>query len=567
MSTALDDPGLDQLVHDLEEAVVALAASGVAVPDPDLEGDLGVLADRARRAGCAGAATRAEALAVVLRALNGTDAPDRRRALARDAFDAMQRVVAWVRVFRAGRALEVVKGRLRDASTDVAARQRGVDLDVWPVGAERSGGRWLVHCLAEDATWVVLGDDLGELDANDPFGSPVASRLFQGPVVPRDVLTGCVALREHPVVRSGNRVVARPAFHTRPTLRDRGQGPELVVVHAPGTQHGPVRLVLTVDGHPGEVGEPGRWRWVAASGQVSVPVEGQLERALRRRAAWQGGSFEVEVTAVARGAGVAVIGWRDSTGGPTVPSLDPRAERWPADALSERLAVGELGPVAVAALTLAVGAEHHEVPAASEGDLQLGFRRSILCALSDVPVAAIDAAELFVARGARGEDTFGLLWPAVWLVLEAGRADGVSDELVALAEARRAVPIRSEDDWDEICLRARLIAHGDRDDPQPSVAAAAFVEAHLSSLRRQVGEGRVPSALSLWAVAQTRARVRRAPAGVGVVRSLALDLDVLRDALDVPLSAWLRSEADPDLAEVDALILMAAADLGSDLLR
>jgi hypothetical protein len=256
-----------------------------------------------------------------------------------------------------------------------------------------------------------------------------------------------------------------------------------------------------------------------------------------------------------------VLQWLDPAGSPAWPTLDPSAVRVPVDALAERLGAGEMAALARGALAAAGLAPEGE--GVSSDELGVGFRSGILAVLRGEPPAAVSAARVLLERGVAGDDTFGLLWPAVWCVLESDGVAAHREALEALREARLAVPLASEDDWDEVCLRARL--HHALAEAEGSVpAGAAFLEAHLATLRRRAGTGVLPEPLQLWSLADTRAVVRAAPRTVGCGQELGLPVDAVRDRLDAVLLPWVGSGEVADADVVDVLLAMACFDLARE---
>lgn len=87
------------LVGDVLDLAGAVALAGLARPDPDLPGELRELAQRAEALRLDEGARRLRALAAALERVSAAE-PEDRRPRAREAHDALQRLVAWARQVR-----------------------------------------------------------------------------------------------------------------------------------------------------------------------------------------------------------------------------------------------------------------------------------------------------------------------------------------------------------------------------------------------------------------------------------------------------------------------------------
>jgi hypothetical protein len=323
--------------HELGEAVEAtrralepLLASGIGWPAPEVAASLRSAAEGWGAVGASEASRRLLALADAVDAIR-VGGPQGAASALDGAHGALQWLIAWVRLARAGVATDAARRRLVGASGAPAPRARGHDLVVVPLGATRAGTRLTVHALdARDGAPVVLQDELPGLD-EDPFARTWPSRLFQGDVSLEALLTHRIVLRDHPVSRARGARVVRPAFETAATLGS-SLGGASVVPKTPDAVAGPV---FRTDA----AAERGPEGWVLRVGANRRPVpvtDPLLQLDLEQRSALDALSFEL-LGVLRRDGGEVLVLQLDGR----FPTLDPRATRWPRALLEARARVGD----------------------------------------------------------------------------------------------------------------------------------------------------------------------------------------------------------------------------------
>lgn len=199
------------------DALEAVFAGGIAWPAVDVADPLRAAADTLEAGDASNGVARLRRLAdriEAIRAGGGSDAVDA-------AHEDAQWLAAWLRMMRSGLSVQAARSRLRAEPVALPTRMPGEDVELVPLGAERSGRRLVIHTVsAADGAPVRVEDDLPAGGAGDPADDALLgwpSRLFQADVTLDGVLRRRIVLTDHPIGRAGGHRVARPAFHTAAT--------------------------------------------------------------------------------------------------------------------------------------------------------------------------------------------------------------------------------------------------------------------------------------------------------------------------------------------------------------
>lgn len=203
---------------EVDGALGRLFVSGLAHPPLDLPPTLTLLAERAEVVGVPTAAQKLSALAALLEGLcPGPPQRDLRTERAERAFKEGMELVAWLRLFRGHFDLQRA-GTLQqaEAEADDVPRFTGrMRID----GAHLEGDRLVIAGRDEEEQPLFAVDILADLDRDDPFGSPVISRLLQRSIELSELLDATLEFEAHPVGRARRGRMLKPAFRSAPVLR------------------------------------------------------------------------------------------------------------------------------------------------------------------------------------------------------------------------------------------------------------------------------------------------------------------------------------------------------------
>lgn len=215
---------LERFLNDITEAIKQVFVAGLAYPDPELPDELESLCERARQLHLATALEHLGKLKLFIEAIAQERHLEGRHRFAQNAWEETQRLLAWVRMFRAEYDFLSVQGKMAaQALGNPGQRARAFltrSASVWPLGIElESDGKLLFRCRDIDTGQdVFLHDHLAEFSFEDPFGARVISRLFQNAIFLSEVLGSVIRLEEHPVLLRGGALHFRPAFQSLPKI-------------------------------------------------------------------------------------------------------------------------------------------------------------------------------------------------------------------------------------------------------------------------------------------------------------------------------------------------------------
>ncbi len=418
------------------ELVDQLHVAGVGFPDPDLPLTLAALSERAALLGLASAVEGLTVLGAWWAATGRAPDEATRRARAAETWDALQRFVAWLRVFRRGHALLAVERALEaegeaghgwapTVSTDSAA--------VRPVALTlEAGGRATLEAVdVSGGSTVWLRDHLSDLDAEDPLGRVAVSRLFQDRVELGAVLDGVVRLDDHPVGQRGGARVFGPAFDRVPTVaRVQGAVPaaEAPRGEAPGPT--PTRIDLTVvDAEAGRLRTP-------SGAAVDLAPTAALRLNLGKRAVI-GAPATLDAVVRASDDGTALLHAYDDLGQRVFPHLDPRCLDVPAAVVWRRADAASANlPAPLAAWVRSVAAAFGGVATDDVEDLRGGWRRLVSEGARRAGPAGVEAGP--AGRSRVGSDDARRAAAADGADVHAGDDRGGLDEVEVLHRARLA---------------------------------------------------------------------------------------------------------------------------------
>ncbi len=214
-------------ITDAMDALGRLMTAGLSYPDPELPETFSLLAERAEALGSTSGQEGLSALAQKTSALRpGPSDLASRTALARELWSQAMRTTAWLRVFRDDIALQSAVVRARGEQVGSTEREdvpRYTDRMVLD-GMSVTGTRLTLIGHDDHGQQVVAFDPLGAFDNDDPFGSPVISRLFQDQMWLSDLADTVLDFERHPMARRGNTVLLQPAFRSVPRRRARETG-------------------------------------------------------------------------------------------------------------------------------------------------------------------------------------------------------------------------------------------------------------------------------------------------------------------------------------------------------
>ncbi|MCB9679421.1 MAG: hypothetical protein H6737_30230 [Alphaproteobacteria bacterium] len=522
-------------IADASDALGRLMVAGIAHPDPELPETFDLLSERAAALGTGTAARGFAVLAEWTRALRpGPPDLTTRMQLAHETWREAMALLAWLRLFRADIDLASAAVRARGERSDGAERAdlpRYTDrvyVDGLTLSAEQ---RLVVVGHDEHGQQVLAFDPLASGDADDPFGSPVISRLFQEQMWLGD-LAGCALdFDRHPYTRRGNTILVQPAFRAvplrLPTDRPLG-GPGVEVFEAHCSADGEALVVRPRDG--------GR-----------VVVGRTFEFNVRKRLAALGRpGLSLRLVGLPRREGRVIIAC-DDEGQTRFPAIDARCWR--------------VHPEVLAAATVSASV-WLRAAAAMFGGHPGPERERLFRDVATAKLAGLDAWRLVWWSARLGADALDLVVPevpgpsaedgfvAVWGHLWNG---GGEDALKALYAARyESVP---EPALPDVCARTLLLdaVTGDRD------AALAYLEAHLVHLRRTGKSAPVlPPSLHLVMLADTLAWLTAGDRSGPVGDALQLPSVPLRERLAQKLYRWRVHGETHELADTLALGALCA---------
>ncbi len=242
-----------------------LLAGGVAEPDPAVEDLIDLVLPEGARLLADPAVARLNALRAAVVAVRGSTG-EARRAAGHACWEEVHGLLAWVLRYR--RELQHAALRATLTRADAPAERQGIDADLVIVGVLPAGRRWFAHgrFLVGGGPVVLVDEVRGD---GDGWNSPVISALFQAKLVPAQWWGRVLRLPAgHPTERSAGRVIARPAFDSRPQVVAGALRPSLEGDRDRGRLRA-VRegddVVATLDRKPLAMGEMARWNlWKAA---------------------------------------------------------------------------------------------------------------------------------------------------------------------------------------------------------------------------------------------------------------------------------------------------------------
>jgi len=498
---------MDLLLHDLRDEIAALWGAGLATPGPGRAEALRALAETMTGAGLERTAEVLEDLATRLDAAV-TGEPSREDLTELHA--RIQRLTTWEVRFRRAWSLRARRAELVErGSADAAptARPPGLSGTVVPLGLTEIDGRVLFLARIETTgELLVLHDDWPGERGPDPLRRPQASRLFQQPIVPAEVLRSKWRLDDQPAVRRRGRYTAGPSFFTRPEVLDEPVAREAM----PDV----VQLRHSADGwslHP-EGGED----------PLDVIISDALDFNLRKQAAI---GTTLDVRLAPSGDRVSIVAMADPDGAPCFPSVDPGAVVWPTGWLED--VAHRSGDPGVRALADVVRGAPRRI-----GDGITTFGEAVASWVQGRPAApradAVEAAVALAVVGALSETE-----------VEALATSSLPGSPSGFDVARRVLGIRDP---------------GERRE---------FVEAHATATARAARRGEVlPPGRELWLLDALYTR----SCADGDAR-LPVGRDRLRLAAANPLLRAVRGSPGPAPELEDALAIVVGWDEGSRFVR
>lgn len=546
-------PVLARFLADLAELIDQIAVAGLAYPDADLPDSLAMVQERAARLGLARAELGLEQLRAAVTAVRDAARPGQAAPaeLTRAAWDATQRLVAWLRLFERAFALQQVEARLAgqalvaQGAREARPQTPTASMQVWPLGCVIRDDRVTITGLdLATGQRVTVKDRISDFPPDAPMSRPVISRLFQAVVSLPKVLGGLIAFDDHPVGRSRGGPLFGPAFRAVPrALEIADERPvalrPLPVATPSDLEHlrRPMQATLTV-----ERALDGVRFWLG-------PTEADLERTESLELAGLKLLLRSQTRSTAVGAIIGpsagaprVLSAEDPEGGRVYPAHDPGAfplapatlfqraraasaaidggthGRWlestaalyggAGDAARRALHQSWLGPqpsleghyrAAIMRLLHGGSAELDALDHATA----LVDATLLLGALPEADVHPSDLTPLLGRTALRGEHLGGRhLFQAVWLTMELDLVDDRQAALLTLYAARYAEPMSAPDPW-HIACRTLLLAELALGAAEGEVEAGEeplsvdeilgpprdYLEAHLDDLRPKAGRG------------------------------------------------------------------------------
>lgn len=312
---------LERVLRDLRDELVALFGAGLATPGPGRAEALRSVAETMAAAGLGRAGAAVDEVANVLDEVVASPG-DRERL--RALHERIQWLLTWEAQFQRALALRASRRAIADGGTETVAamaRPPGIDGPVTPVGVAAIDDRIrFVLRIEGSGERLVLHDDWPASNhlVRNRFTVAQASRLFQEPVVPADLMRTSWRLSDHPAVRRRGGWVGGPSFFTRPELRG-----EAIVGD-------PMSDTLTV-----------RWSsegWTLwrDEAQVEVVRNAAIDFNLRKQ---QVVSDTIDVRLAPYADEHVIVAMRGANGEVRFPMVDPAAVRWSLDELAGRLAI------------------------------------------------------------------------------------------------------------------------------------------------------------------------------------------------------------------------------------
>lgn len=589
--------------HDLGEVLDQIAVAGLAYPDPDLPAALDALADEAVELALSSPVAPLLRLAVCLRRCGPEAADDQRREAGVVAFEQVQILTAWLRMFRREQALLVVDAQLAALGEAAAptrhARVPTRSLEAWVDGLAFAAGRLtLLARDRESGAPVLIRDAVPDFDVVDPFARPYLSRLFQSAVALEEVLEGLIVFEDHPVALRNGALVFTPAFQVAASLRPVTEA--FVPPPLPPAEPGSRRPGLLAA--EWRRGAHGPLLWLVEH-QVALPTAEAPILALNAvKALTLHERLPLTLCVIDGPDGARVLNARLGTGARIFPAIDPTILRWQPERLVQATADGSpwlRGAAAIyggaaAGLLAELAAWWPEAPSVPslwratylrwalglpapdftpdvEAVLDLALRAATrasdctpaeLARIHGVPVGALGAA----ARRIDGRIAFMALW---LLAL----TDGLHARMPALRglfQVRYAT-LDEEPSVHDICVRALLMAaiaeetaeDGDLAPEDALRPTLDYLQAHVSSFVRRPGQAEprpLPPLDAVLALADTWARLNGGDPRVQPVARLGLDRTALGAAIARALYAW-RREGAPGSTAADALWVAAHSGL------
>jgi hypothetical protein len=381
----------------VEQVCGVLLAGGVAEPDPALVDLVDAALADGERLGAEPARIRLQALREHVGRIRATTGEARREA-GQACWEECHGLMAWIARYR--REIQFAALRLALTRAEEEAEPLGDDADLVVIGVLPAGRRWFAHGrFVHGGASVMLVDEVrGD---GDPWNTEVISALFQAKIVPAQVWAGVIRLPAgHPTERSGPRVVARPAFQSRPQVVIGALRPALARDPARQRLHA-VRegdgVIATLDRRPASVGELAAWNLWKATG------DGPLD-------AW-GWAHEGVLLSVETALGIAFV----AVDARALPLAGHVRVPVPAD-LGERVAAALGGPFADAWRDPGAAWDLHFASATRDSDVA-GAAGRVRCLVMRGEKGVDEAMAAALGRVARGEVTalellaLDLAWP------------------------------------------------------------------------------------------------------------------------------------------------------------
>lgn len=590
-------------LHELGEVLDQIAVAGLAYPDPDLPAALDALADEAVELALSTPVALLLRLAVCLRRCP-PDAPDeQRRAAGVAAFEQVQRLTVWLRMFRREQALLVVDAQLAALGADTATTHRPAvptrSLEAWVDGLVFAAGRLtLLARDRSDGAPVLIRDSVPDFDVVDPFARPYLSRLFQAAVRLEDVLSGLVVFEDHPVALRHGATVFAPAFQVAAQVRavtDAFIPPPLPPAQPGARRPGVIRAEWRRT-------EGGPALWLVDHGEMLPTAEAPILALNAVKALTLHERPRLDLCVIDGPEGARVLNARLDPGQRVFPAVDPTIFRWQPEELVQATAEGTpwlraaaaIYGGAASALLTDLGAHWPNTPSIPNCWRAAYLRWALgmpppdatpeLTTLLDLALRAAtrasDCTPAELARlhgvpagalGAAATRIDGrIAYMALWLLMQ---IDGIESRMPALRglfQVRYAT-LGEEPTVHDICTRAILMASiaeesaqdGDIEPEDVYRPTLDYLQAHVSSFLRRPGHAEprpLPPLDGLLALADTWARLNDEDPRVRPVARLGLDRTALGAAIARALYAW-RREGAPSSTAADALWVAAHSGL------